>query len=107
MPKRKHPNVQQDASNCNNEKKEDDALRDYLFPASELAHAQFGAIDLMLHGLCDAQGERGVTAVVEASKPKRARAPKPRVKNDSSARRGGGELRDRYLERFNAGLVLA
>ena len=101
MPKQKHPNVQQDASNCNNQKNEDDALRDYLFPARELSHAQIGAIDLMLHGLCDAQSEKAVRAVVDAPKPKRARAPKPHVKNmPAYIAAAARELRDRHLEQL-------
>jgi len=41
---------------------------------------------------------------VKVAKPKRPRA--PRAKNDPKLLAAARELRDRYLEQFNSGLVL-
>jgi len=41
--------------------------------------------------------------VVEAAKPKRAKSPKPKAKNDPTHVAAARELRDRYLDEVNAG----
>ena len=55
MPTQKHAEVQQDATDPNTKKNGRDPLYAYLFPNRELSPSQIRAIDLMLHGLSDAQ----------------------------------------------------
>ena len=52
------PNLQQDATQCSNQKNEDDALHRFLFPRRDLTSPQIRAIDLMLQGLSDAEVAR-------------------------------------------------
>jgi hypothetical protein len=54
MPAENQESTQRRATPCRQQKKSDDPLRRYLFPDNQLTERQIRAVDLLLHGLSDA-----------------------------------------------------